>query len=72
MEARREGAGQDLADGDVEPGQGADQDPCQYSEGVNIKELKPSAKERPIILLICSSNLKCNYGNLSVKNVKAS
>ena len=72
LEARREGAGQDVADGDVGPGQGADQDPCQYSQGVNIKELKPSAKERPIILLICSSNLKCNYGNLSVKNVKAS
>ena len=72
LEARREGAGQDVADGDVGPGQGADQDPCQYSQDVNIKELKSSPKERPIILLICSSNLKCNYGNLSVKNVKAS
>ena len=73
LEARREGAGQDVADGDVEPGQGADQDPCQYPQGVNIKELKPSAKERPIILLICSSNLKCNYGDhKNVKNVKAS
>ena len=66
LEARREGEGQDVADGDVEPGQGADQDPCQYSQGVNIKELKPNAKERPIILLICSSNLICNYGNHSV------
>ena len=35
LEARREGAGQDVADGDVRPGQGADQDPCQYSQGVN-------------------------------------
>ena len=72
MEARREGTGQDLADGDVGLGQGADQDPCQYSQDVNIKELKSSPKERPIILLICSSNLICNYGNHSVKNVKAS
>ena len=72
LEARREGEGQDVADGDVELGQGADQDPCQYSQGVNIKKLKPNAQERPIILLICSSNLICNYGNHSVKHVKAS
>ena len=72
LEARREGEGQDVADGDVGPGQGADQDPCQYSSGVNIKELMPSAKERPMILLIISSNLIFNYGNHNVKDVKAS
>ena len=73
MEARREGAGQDVADGDVGLGQGADQDPCQYSPGVNTKELMPSAaKDRPMIPLKCSRNLIFNYGNHSVKNVKAS
>ena len=72
MEARREGEGQDVADGDVEPGQGADQDPCQYSSGVKTKEPMPGGKERPMILLIISSNLIFNYGNYSVKHVKAS
>ena len=51
LEARREGAGQDLADGDVGLGQGADQDPCQYSQGVNTKEHMPSNTARPMILL---------------------
>jgi len=62
LEARREGEGQDVADGDVELGQGADQDPCQYSPGVNTKELMPSAKDGPMILLKCSRNLIFNSG----------
>ena len=72
LEARREGTRQDLADGDVELGQGADQDPCQYSQGVNTKELMPSAKDGPMILLKCSRNLIFNNGNHNIKNVKAS
>ena len=72
LEARREGEGQDVADGDVGPGQGADQDPCQYSQGVNTKELMPSAKDGPMILLKCSRNLIFNNGSHNIKNVKAS
>ena len=70
LEARREGEGQDVADGDVEPGQGADQDPCQYSPGVNTKELMPSAKDGPMamILLKCSRNLILNIGNHNIKH----
>ena len=73
LEACREGEGQDVADGDVGPGQGADQDPCQYSQGVNTKELMPSAKDGPMSLLKYSRNLIFNNGNHNIiKNVKAS